>query len=146
MTAKEYEKFYKDVQIHFEMLCTDEIRAHAYADISHDLAFQIFRVLGGYRQALEELATQRAQWEEERSGLIDMMENMIAELEQEDPMPDAPNYSIHGIARSLRRLYVIKFRAALSAATKGTATRVDEERDAHDAEVDRKFAEAREGK
>ncbi len=63
--AIDYKKFYNDVHIHFEMLCTEEIRAHACADISHDLAFQVFRVLGGYLEALEENAAQRAQGRQE---------------------------------------------------------------------------------
>lgn len=57
MSAEDYVKFYNDVKIHFEMLCTDRMRRHAYADpVAHDLAFQVFRILSGYEQALEESA------------------------------------------------------------------------------------------
>jgi hypothetical protein len=66
----DYEKFYNDVKIHFEMLCTDEIRAHAYADVTHDLAFQVFRVLGGYGKALEEKADGIAQGRREAADIV----------------------------------------------------------------------------
>jgi hypothetical protein len=52
----DYEKFYEDIQTHVEMLVTPEMRAHAYADANaHGLSFQIFRLLNGYDQALQEL-------------------------------------------------------------------------------------------
>lgn len=45
----------EQIAIHVEMLLDDEMRRHAYADKNaHDLPFQIFRVLGGYRQAPSE--------------------------------------------------------------------------------------------
>lgn len=45
--------FREQIAIHIEMLLDDEMRAHAYADKTHELEFQIFRVLGGYREALD---------------------------------------------------------------------------------------------
>ena len=52
----DYKKFYENVQTHIEMLVTPEMRAHACADANaHDLSFQIFRLLNGYDQALQEL-------------------------------------------------------------------------------------------
>jgi len=50
----------------------------------------------------------------EVEALRDGLESLIAKLEVEDPMPDAPNYSIHGIARALRRMHVEKLRALLA--------------------------------
>jgi hypothetical protein len=51
----DYVKFYNDVKTDIEMMVTDDMRAYAYADITHDLSFQIFRLLSGYEKALEEL-------------------------------------------------------------------------------------------
>ena len=52
--------FQEQVAIHVEMLLDDEMRAHAYADKSHELEFQVFRVLGGYREALDEIKAKDA--------------------------------------------------------------------------------------
>jgi len=53
----DYKKFYENIQNHVEMLVTTEMRAHAYADAkAHDLSFQIFRLLSGYDQALQEIS------------------------------------------------------------------------------------------
>lgn len=54
------EEFRKSVEVHFDMLCTEQIRAHAYADVTHDLDFQIFRVLSGYGNALGEIVDLKA--------------------------------------------------------------------------------------
>ena len=52
----DYKKFYEDISIHVEMMVTPEMRMHACADpVHHDLSFQIFRLLSGYSEALEEL-------------------------------------------------------------------------------------------
>jgi len=51
---EKFEKIVKDIKIHMEMLCTDEIRRHACASTDHDLQFQIFRILGGYDELLQE--------------------------------------------------------------------------------------------
>lgn len=48
-------EFENNIKIHFEMLCTPEIRAHAFASEEHDLDFQVFRVLSGYSMALAEI-------------------------------------------------------------------------------------------
>ena len=62
------------------MLLTDEMRAHAYADAkAHDLPFQIFRVLGGYREALAQIATLKAQ----RDELLAAAKNLVDLLEEE---------------------------------------------------------------
>lgn len=55
----------EQIAIHVEMLLDDEMRAHAYADAkAHDLPFQIFRVLRGYREAIIQLAALKAQRDE----------------------------------------------------------------------------------
>lgn len=51
----DYKKFYEDISIHVEMMVTPEMRKHAYASTEHELDFQIFRLLSGYGEALEEL-------------------------------------------------------------------------------------------
>jgi len=51
----------KDIETHIEMLVDDEMRAHAFASKEHDTAFQVFRLFGGYRQALNEINTLRTQ-------------------------------------------------------------------------------------
>jgi hypothetical protein len=52
----DYKKFYEDISIHVEMMVTPEMRMHACADpVHHNLSFQIFRLLSGYGEALEEL-------------------------------------------------------------------------------------------
>ena len=53
-TPVNYQQFYVNVKTHFENLCTDRMRAHAAADVSHDLDVQVFRILGGYQEALDE--------------------------------------------------------------------------------------------
>ena len=50
----DYKKFFENVQVHFEMLCTERMRKHAFADKTHDLDFQVFRVLSGYEKAIDE--------------------------------------------------------------------------------------------
>lgn len=54
MKADSANHIVNNIKVHFEMLCTDEIRADAYCDVTHDIDFQVFRVLGGYRKCLEE--------------------------------------------------------------------------------------------
>ena len=56
MSHEDYKKFYEEISIHVEMMATERMRAHAYADANHhDLSFQILRFLSGYNKALEEL-------------------------------------------------------------------------------------------
>jgi len=57
----DYKKFYENIQTHMEVLCTPEMREHACASVEHDLDFQIYRILVGYAEALEELK----KWQEE---------------------------------------------------------------------------------
>ena len=52
-----YRQFYENVKTHVENLCTDRMRTHAGADVSHDLDVQVFRILGGYEEALKERDT-----------------------------------------------------------------------------------------
>lgn len=57
----DYKKFYEDISIHVEMMVTHEMRMHSCADPdNHDLSFQIFRLLSGYSEALEELGARDA--------------------------------------------------------------------------------------
>jgi len=42
----------RNIEIHLEMLLDDDMRADAYADKTHSTDFQVFRVLGGYHDAL----------------------------------------------------------------------------------------------
>lgn len=53
-SASENQFTVDSIEVHMEMLCTDEIRAHAFASTEHDLQFQIFRLLGGYHDLLQE--------------------------------------------------------------------------------------------
>ncbi len=59
MSKKEsinYKKFYNDIKIHVEMMVDDRMRAYACADANHhELSFQIFRLLSGYSDALDEI-------------------------------------------------------------------------------------------
>lgn len=56
MNHEDYKKFYEEISIHVEMMATERMRAHAFADAKyHDLSFQILRFLSGYNKALEEL-------------------------------------------------------------------------------------------
>jgi hypothetical protein len=58
MGLGESSKAIQDIKVHMEMLCTDEMRAHACASAAeHDLQFQIFRILGGYEELLQERKT-----------------------------------------------------------------------------------------
>lgn len=59
-----------NIKIHMGMLCTDEIRAHACASATeHDLNFQIFRILGGYDEALKTIAAMQRQIDQLKSDL-----------------------------------------------------------------------------
>jgi hypothetical protein len=51
----ELERIVKNIEIHFEHLCTEEMRQHGYISISHDIDFQVFRALCGYKEALDKL-------------------------------------------------------------------------------------------
>lgn len=60
----EVEKIVKDpalamsnIKIHLEHLCSEEMREHGYVSHEHTIDFQVFRVLCGYQEALDELAT-----------------------------------------------------------------------------------------
>jgi hypothetical protein len=109
-TKKEAE----DIAIHVEMLLTDEMRAHAYADAkAHDLPFQIFRVLGGYREALAQIATIKAQ----RDELLAAAKDMLADLDSFDGPEkfidgEYPHFSPCG--RMLDMKHAARFRAAIA--------------------------------
>ena len=56
MSYEDYKRFYESIETHVEMMATERMRAHAFADPKHhDLSFQILRFLSGYNKALEEL-------------------------------------------------------------------------------------------
>lgn len=56
MSYEDYKRFYESIETHVEMMATERMRAHAFADSKyHDLSFQILRFLSGYEKALEEL-------------------------------------------------------------------------------------------
>jgi hypothetical protein len=57
------DQFKKDIETHIEMLVDDDMRSHALASTDHDTAFQIFRLLSGYRLALTQLTECKAQIE-----------------------------------------------------------------------------------
>ena len=55
-SQKELQQFHRDIAIHVEMMVTDQMREHAGAHpTEHDLAFQVYRLLGGYGRALDTL-------------------------------------------------------------------------------------------
>ena len=58
-SQKELQKFHGDIATHVEMLVTNEMRLHSQArpeavegSHGHDLAFQVYRLLQGYNDAL----------------------------------------------------------------------------------------------
>jgi hypothetical protein len=57
------DQFKKDIETHIEMLVDDDMRSYAFASTDHDTAFQIFRLLSGYRLALTQLTECKAQIE-----------------------------------------------------------------------------------
>lgn len=61
-----------DISIHMQMLCTDDMRADACADAkAHDLPFQVFRILGGYSEALDRLTKSAARIKELEARIAD---------------------------------------------------------------------------
>jgi len=56
MTDKEYAEEAKNIEVHIDMMVDDTMRAAAFCSVEHDLHFQVFRLIQGYREALEELA------------------------------------------------------------------------------------------
>lgn len=54
-----------NIRIHFERLCTDDLREHGYIAHDHDIDFQVFRALCGYKEALVEKVElqEAARWE-----------------------------------------------------------------------------------
>jgi uncharacterized protein YjaG (DUF416 family) len=45
----------ENLKTHMEMLLTDEMRSHRTVSEDYDLHFQVYRVLSGYHDALEEI-------------------------------------------------------------------------------------------
>ena len=43
----------KNIKVHFDMLCTHELRQHGFVSPDHDIDFQVFRVLCGYKELME---------------------------------------------------------------------------------------------
>jgi hypothetical protein len=67
---KDAQHFKESIAIYVEMLVDDEMRKHAYAHpTEHELDFQIYRLLCGYAQALDE-----------RKNLILMLEKLNSEV------------------------------------------------------------------
>ena len=68
-----------------------------------------------YAEALisSALSAQAAEVERLTNGI----NAIVADWESQDPMPDAPNYSIHGIARTLRAKHVSRVKALLQPAS-----------------------------
>ena len=42
-----------NIKVHFDMLCTHELRQHGFVSPDHDIDFQVFRVLCGYRESMD---------------------------------------------------------------------------------------------
>ena len=120
-----YRQFYQDVKAHFENLCTDRMRAHAGADVSHDLDVQVFRILGGYQEALDERDTQKARCAEleerlqegaERgescaAGIFDYMSGFVYKwLCEETPRGPEP---VKNVKEKVTDMIKLKFRAAI---------------------------------
>ena len=62
----------KSIEVHMEMLLSDEIKQHAVIDTNrHDLPFQIFRLLCGYNEALEELDDLKTSIEEQKNKALE---------------------------------------------------------------------------
>lgn len=55
-TVKDPALAMSNIKIHFEHLCSEEMRVHGYVSHEHSIDFQVFRVLCGYQEALDELA------------------------------------------------------------------------------------------
>ena len=49
----------KNIESHFKHLCSDSMREHGHIAQEHDIDFQVFRALCGYKEALDELAALR---------------------------------------------------------------------------------------
>ena len=66
---RNYEQEIKDIEVHMDMLCDTVMRNDACVDKdAHTLPFQIFRILGGYNDALERL--KRLDWFERAQFVI----------------------------------------------------------------------------
>jgi len=55
-TMESNEKFKESIKSLVDELVSDEMRSHSYADKSHELVFQIYRLFIGYDSALRELS------------------------------------------------------------------------------------------
>lgn len=82
MTNKDLKLFYDQIRIHVEMLVDERMRAHAYADVTHDLHFQVFRLITGYEEALNQLAEEQLEKKHLYEKYKDAL-NRIIELEEE---------------------------------------------------------------
>lgn len=52
----------RNIKCHVDMTVTDRMRQHAYASVTeHPLDFQVFRLLTGYDEALEEIEELKAE-------------------------------------------------------------------------------------
>lgn len=67
----DYKRFFNNIKIHVEMLVDDRMRTHAYASTTHDLDFQIFRIITGYDEALDKID----QLEKDKQELIDKIKD-----------------------------------------------------------------------
>jgi hypothetical protein len=63
----ELDRIIANIRVHFEQLCSDDLRQHGYIAHDHDIDFQVFRALCGYKEALvERMELQEAvRWERE---------------------------------------------------------------------------------
>lgn len=61
MSQEELQRFYENIKTHVAELVTPDMRKHAFASENHDLDFQVFRLLYGYSEALEEIDALRKQ-------------------------------------------------------------------------------------
>jgi len=67
----ELERIVKNIEIHFEHLCDEDMRQHGYISIDHDIDFQVFRALCGYREILNE----KSKLQEAVHGLLGSLSN-----------------------------------------------------------------------
>ena len=74
-----------NIRIHFEQLCSDDLRQHGYIAPDHDIDFQVFRALCGYKEALvERVELQEAvRWYLEYDEFFDWMWDQIGDNDDE---------------------------------------------------------------
>jgi hypothetical protein len=66
----------ESIQIHMDMLLTDRICEHAVISTKdHDMPFQIFRLLSGYEEALEQID----QFTKEKKEFIERYKDLLDE-------------------------------------------------------------------